>query len=62
MNGGTVGDRSDGDSTLFEVFLDKHLFPVLVHETLAVSDEEGHDEEDEDGHCVGKEDEGENCT
>ena len=53
MNGGTVGDRSDGDATLFEVHFDEHFFPVLVHEALAIADKEGcHDEEEEEGHCV----------
>ena len=61
MNNGAVGG-SGGESTFFEVFLNKHLFPVLIDEALAVTDEEGHDGEDEDGHCVGEEDEGENCT
>ena len=62
MNGGTVGDRTGGESTFLEVFLNKHLLPVLIDEALAVSDEEGHDGEDEGGHWVGEEDEGENCT
>ena len=61
MNSGAVGD-SGGESTFLEVFLNKHLLPVLIDDALAVSDEEGHDGEDEGGHWVTEEDEGESCT
>ena len=63
MNSGAVGDRTGEESTFLEVFLNKHLLPVLIDEALAVSDEEGQDGEDKVGHwAIEEEDEGENCT
>ena len=61
MNNGAVGD-SGGESTFLEVFLNKHLLPVLVDDALAVSDEEGHDGEDKGGRGATEEDEDESCT
>ena len=61
MNNGAVGG-SGGESTFFEVFLNKHLLLVLIDEALAVTDEEGHDGEDKVGHWAIEEDEDESCT
>ena len=44
MDDGCLGS-SGGDSTLFEVLLDEHLFPILIDDALSVSNEERHDVE-----------------
>ena len=61
MNNGALGD-SGGDSAFLEVFLNKHLLPVLVDDALAVSDKEGHDVEAKGGHGATEEDEDESCN
>ena len=50
-----------GDSSFLEVFLHKHLFPILVDDALTVSDKEGHDAEVKVGHGATEEDEGGSC-
>ena len=61
MNNGALGG-SGGDSAFFEVFLNKHLLPVLVDDALAVSDKEGHDVEAKVGHGATEEDEDGSCN
>ena len=61
MNNGAVGG-SGGESTFFEVFLNKHLLPVLIDEALAVTDEEGHDGEGRVGHWAIEEDGDGSCA
>ena len=61
MTGGL--GSSGGDPALFEVFLNEHLFPILVDDALSVSNKERHDVEAEvkrgatkecgDGSCDG---------
>ena len=61
MDNGALGS-SGGDSAFFEVFLNKHLLPVLVDDALAVSDKEGHDVEVKVGHGATEEDEDGSCN
>ena len=61
MNNGALGG-SGGDSSFLEVFLNKHLLPVLVNDALAVSDTEGHDVEVKVGHGATEEDEEGSCN
>ena len=38
MDGGTLSDSPGGVAVLAKLFLDEHLFPVVVHKAFSVAD------------------------